>query len=709
MKTKIIPITSLRDTSKIEKLVKEENGPIFVTKNGFESMVIMRNDYYDNHFSTEEIKDVVSNSSSILSCKKQSKSLGFVRVMAPSIEVEVGNVSYNVAQIKKALKKAEENEVEIVCFQELSISSYTCGDFFLTDSLLNKSLEGLKDLKEFSKSLNLAFCVGLPLQVNNSLYNVAAFIHKGKILGIVPKKNIPNYSEFYEKRYFDEGIEGPIEIELFGEKTYFGTNLFFVDEDYPDLKIGIEICEDLWVPSSPSSSLALAGATLILNLSSSNETVSKANYRRDLVRMNSAKLICGYVYADSGMGESTTDLVFSSHQIICENGSILSEAKPFKFTDAISDVDIEKLSNQRRKMTSFKNKLQNNYKYLTFALDLKKKDTLLRHYNKNPFIPEKEEIDLERVESILTMQAYGLLKRLKTIHQNKVIIGLSGGLDSTLALLVAHVAFKIASYPFENILAVTLPCFGTSKRTHDNAKALSEALGVSFKEINIASSVSSHFKEIGHDIDNHNVVYENAQARERTQVLMDLANDTNALMIGTGDLSELCLGWCTYNGDHMSMYGVNASIPKTLVRYLCRGYAELNKKAAPSLLDIIDTPISPELLPLNKGQIEQKTEDKIGPYELHDFFIYHHLRFGYSPTKLFYLAQSAYRDSLSNEEIKKWLRLFFTRFYHNQFKRSCLPDGPKVGSVAISPRGDLRLPSDASVDDILNEIDRIIY
>ena len=706
MKTKIIPITLLRDTSKIEKIVKEENGPIFITKNGFESMVIMPNSYYDERFSDLE-KRKIDTRPSCFYVSKSSSCLGFVRAMAPSIEVEVGNVSFNVEQIKSALLRASKQDVEIVCFQELTLSSYTCGDFFLTDSLLKSCLSGLKELKEFSKNIDIAFAIGLPMQINNSLYNVAAFLYKGKILGIVPKRNIPNYSEFYEKRYFKEGNEEPIEINLFGEKTYFGSNLIFVNENYPDLKIGIEICEDLWVPSSPSIPLSLAGATLILNLSSSNETVGKDSYRRDLVKMNSAKLVCGYLYADSGMGESTTDLVFSAHQIIAENGSIISESKPFEYKDAITDIDIEKLVNERRRMTSFENGLKNNFKYLTFAKELKKKDSLLRHYNKNPFIPEKDGIDLDRVKSILSMQAHGLLKRLKTVHQDKVIIGLSGGLDSTLALLVAHEAFRIAKYPYENILAVTLPCFGTSKRTFENASSLAKELGVSFKKINIADSVNSHLKDIGHSISDHSVAFENAQARERTQVLMDLANDTNALMVGTGDLSELCLGWCTYNGDHMSMYGVNASIPKALVRHLCKGYALLYPSVAAPLLDIIDTPISPELLPLKNGEIEQKTEDKIGPYELHDFFIYHYLRFGYSPTKLFYLAQNAYKGELTNEEIKKWLKLFFTRFYHNQFKRSCLPDGAKVGSVAISPRGDLRLPSDANVDDILKEIDGI--
>lgn len=707
MKTRIVPITALRDTSKIEKMVNENNGPIFVTKNGFEDMVVMSNKYYDANFSPfAERKEIQPNNDLFIN-EDDNSFFGFVRVMSSSIDVEVSNVSYNVEQIKKALLRAKEKNVSIVNFQELTLSSYTCGDFFLNDSLLNECLSGLKELISFSKKINIAFAVGLPLMVNNSLYNVAAFIHKGKILGIVPKLNIPNYSEFYEKRYFEEGIKEPFKISLCGQDTFFGSNLIFVDENYPNLKIGIEICEDAWVPNSPSIDLALSGATIILNLSSSNEVVGKSSYRKQLISSTSAKLICGYVYADSGSSESTTDLVFSSHQLIYENGTLLKESKLFENEDALADIDLQRIVSERRKMTSFKNNLKSNIKYVTFAMNLKNNEDLYRHYSKNPFIPESKEIDLERVNSILQMQANGLVKRLKTVGQKKVIVGLSGGLDSTLALLVAVEAFKKANYPLDGILAVTLPAFGTSERTHHNAKLLADALHVSFKEINIGDSVLQHLKDIGHDINNHNVTYENAQARERTQVLMDLANDSNALMIGTGDLSELCLGWCTYNGDHMSMYGVNASIPKTLVRYLCQGYAILNKEASSSLLDIIDTPISPELLPPKKGEIVQKTEDKIGPYELHDFFIYHYLRFGYSPAKLFYLAKNAYMGQINEQDIKKWLRLFFSRFYHNQFKRSCLPDGAKVGSVAISPRGDLRLPSDANVDEILKEIDAI--
>ena len=707
MKTKIIPITTLRDTSKIEKLVKENEGPIFVTKNGFEDMVLMSNKFFDDNFSffSAERKESYENN---LPLKQDDGSFfGFVRVTSPSIEVEVSNVSYNVEQVKKALLRAKEKNASIVNFQELTLSSYTCGDFFLTDSLLNACLSGLKELVSFSKTINIAFTIGLPLMVNNSLYNVAAFIYKGRILGIVPKLNIPNYSEFYEKRYFQEGPINPFKITIAGQETLFGSNLIFVDEKYPNLKIGIEICEDAWVPNSPSIGLSLSGATLILNLSSSNEVVGKATYRKQLISSTSAKLICGYVYSDSGRGESTTDLVFSSHQLIYENGSLLKESKLFESEDAIADIDLQRIVNERRKMTSFQNNLHNNYKYVVFSFDLENNDKLFRHYSRNPFIPEGKEIDLDRVNSILQMQAHGLIKRLKTVGQKKVIVGLSGGLDSTLALLVAVEAFKKANYSLDGILAVTLPCFGTSKRTHDNAKRLAESLHVSFKEINIGKSVAQHLKDIYHDMENHNVAFENAQARERTQVLMDLANDSNALMIGTGDLSELCLGWCTYNGDHMSMYGVNASIPKTLVRYLCQGYAKLNKDVSTFLLDIIDTPISPELLPLKEGEIAQKTEDQIGPYELHDFFIYHYLRFGYSPSKLFYIAKNAYTGQINEKEIKKWLRVFFSRFYHNQFKRSCLPDGAKVGSVAISPRGDLRLPSDANVDDILKEIDAI--
>ncbi len=709
MNKKIQPITALRDTNKLEKDLNENNGLIYITKNGYSSLVILSPDRYEQL--SEKNINVLGKENKIqtiqLEGKEQSDPMGFVNVRSSTIEVEVGGVKHNEKEIVKKVHQANEDGISILVLNELCLTGYTCNDIFHFQSVLSNAESSLLNIARETKNDNVLFAVGLPLAKGNDLYNCAAILFKGKILGIVPKTYIPNYGEFYEARWF-KGYDGENSTILINGKSYpFGKNLIFLDESYPKLKIGVEICEDLWVPNTPSTGLALAGANVILNLSASNETVGKAEYRRDLVRMTSARLNAAYIYSDAGDGESTTDLVFSSHNIIAENGTILSETEPFKMQDATSTIDLEKLEAGRLKANTYST-VPNSYLYIPFDMKLETPSKLLRHYCQNPFIPEKKEIDLKRVQTILDIQSMGLVKRLHTVRQNKAVIGLSGGLDSTLALLVTVEAFKKANFDLKGITAITLPAFGTSKRTHDNAKLLAEELGVSFEEINIKESLISHFKDINHDIDNHNVAYENAQARERTQVLMDIANDRNSLMIGTGDLSELCLGWCTYNGDHMSMYGVNASIPKTLVRYLCEGYAILHPEAKNALTDIIDTPISPELLPTDKnGNIAQMTEDKVGPYELNDFFIYHFLRFGYKPAKLLKIACQAYGGKYDRGFIKKWLRAFFSRFYHNQFKRSCLPDGAKVGSVAISPRGDLRMPSDASVDDLLSEIDEL--
>ncbi len=470
----------------------------------------------------------------------------------------------------------------------------------------------------------------------------------------------------------------------------------------------MEICEDLWVPNPPSTELALNGATLILNLSASNEVVGKAKYRKDLISMTSARLFAAYAYSDAGAGESTTDVVFASHNLIAENGKILAETPLFEMKSATADIDLEKIVSERIRMTTYPSSNDESYAVIGFSLPILRPQKVLREYRRNPFLPKEGAFDEERVRTILLIQAEGLIKRLETVRQKKVLVGLSGGLDSTLALLVATVAFDRLGYDRKGIKAVTLPAFGTSKRTHDNALLLSKELGVEFEEINLKKALLSHFDDIHHDPNNHNVTYENAQARERTQVLMDIANDENSLMLGTGDLSELCLGWTTYNGDHMSMYGVNASIPKTLVRYLCEGYAKIHPEAAPSLNDIIDTPISPELLPLDqKGKIQQQTEDVVGPYEVVDFIIYHFLRYGYRPSKVYFLLCQAYGEKYGKEQLKGWLSSFFFRFWRNQFKRSCLPDGAKVGTVAISPRGDWRMPSDASVKDYLDEIEKL--
>ena len=701
MSIKIIPITALRDTQKLEEEVLSSDSPIHITKNGYSSMVIMSEEAYSEGRQTN-VQHNVSYPGKVDA--DLDDPLGFVRVKAAAFPIHLADPKGNVDDIKKQVDEAISEGVSVLCFSELCLTGYTAGDLFLDSTLLDGALSGLKDLIDYSSNKNIAFCVGLPLQIAHKIYNVAALVSNGKLVGIVPKRFIPTYQEFYEGRYF-KGYEGDNGyLDLFGERIPFGNRLIFSPSSYPSLKIGIEICEDLWVPNSPSQELSLSGANLILNLSASNETVGKAAYRRDLVGMQSAKLIAAYLYCDAGEGESTTDCVYSAHNIIAENGAILSESKPFAFQPAIAEIDVDKLNAEKRKTNSFD---VSSCPSVYFPLRLSTPKNIKRHYARNPFIPEEAEINLDRVNEVMDMQIAGLVGRLKAINCHKVVVGLSGGLDSTLALLVAVEAFKKIGYSLSDITAITLPCFGTSKRTHDNAEELSKDLGVSFKEISIANTVKSHLNDIGHPLDNLNVAYENAQARERTQVLMDVANDTGALMIGTGDLSELCLGWCTYGGDHMSMYGVNASIPKTLVRYLCHGYAIMHPTASKPLMDIINTPISPELLPTKNGEIAQKTEDTIGPYELHDFFIYHFLRSRFSPKKLFFIACLAYDGVYDKPTIKKWLRSFFSRFFHNQFKRSCLPDGPKVGSVAISPRGDWRMPSDADVSYYLKQVDAL--
>lgn len=709
MKHRIIPITALRDTAKIDEIINENQEPLFITKNGYNDFVIVSQDFFDERFGM----DFASKGQSLASIsnfdtKNLDEPLGFVKAECVSIDTEVTGVSHNVKEIEKKIVEAAEKGVKILVFPELSLCGYTSGDMLLTSTLQQKVIEGIKELCEFSKAYDLYFVVGAPLVKDNSLYNCAVNIHHGTILGVTPKSFIPNYSEFYEKRYFSEAPKENSTITFGGSTHPFGSKIIFVDRRYPDLKIAVEICEDAWIPDSPSIGQALMGAMVIANLSASNEVVGKKEYRRSLVSMTSAKLIAAYLYSDAGNGESTTDLVFSGHNLIAENGKILSESLLFEQSPALADIDLEKLKAERVKTTSFMNGNLPGYTYIPFDMELRAPLLLNRHYSMNPFIPEQREIDLDRVKSILDMQAMGLAKRLKTVHQQKVVIGLSGGLDSTLALLVSVEAFKRLHYDPKGIIAVTMPAFGTSRRTHDNAKLLADSLGLSFKEINIKKTLLSHLEDIGHSPNDLNVTYENAQARERTQVLMDLANDIGALMVGTGDLSELCLGWCTYNGDHMSMYGVNASIPKTLVRYLCQGYSLLHPEASKALDDIVVTPISPELLPTDeKGHIAQMTEDKIGPYELHDFFIFHFLRFGFGPKKIFFIAHEAYRGKYDDETIKKWLKVFFRRFFQNEFKRSCLPDGAKVGTVAISPRGDLRMPSDASSEDYLKECDEI--
>ncbi|MEE1242533.1 MAG: NAD(+) synthase, partial [Frisingicoccus sp.] len=529
------------------------------------------------------------------------------------------------------------------------------------------------------------------------LYNTALVFKDGQILGIVPKTFIPNYAEFYEARHFERGIKSPIRIKLLGQETWFGTQLLFECTSIPGFVVGGEICEDLWAPNPPSISHALAGATVMFNISASDETTGKDAYRKALVESQSARLICGYVYAGAGEGESTTDLVFPGHNLICENGTCMAESKKFDTGIVYADLDVARLNGERRRMTTFIQNEDKAYVRVAFENEVKTLE-LERYIDPRPFVPQEDQDRAKRCEQILSIQAMGLKKRLAHTHCQNAVVGISGGLDSTLALLVTVRAFDMLGLDRKQIMAVTMPCFGTTDRTYNNACQLVNELGAKLMEVNIREAVSLHFRDIDQDINNHDVTFENGQARERTQVLMDLANQCGGMVIGTGDLSELALGWATYNGDHMSMYGVNASVPKTLVRHLVRYYADTctSENLKNVLLDILDTPVSPELIPPKEGEISQKTEDLVGPYELHDFFLYHMMRFACPPAKIYRLANMAFKDEYSPETILKWLKNFYHRFFTQQFKRSCVPDGPKVGSVALSPRGDWRMPSDAS-------------
>ena len=622
---------------------------------------------------------------------------GFLRVASATPHIKVADCTGNAQKIIAMAKEASATGASLVVFPELCITGYTCGDLFLQRALLNSAEENLKVIINETKDLDCVILVGLPVRANSGLYNCAAVIYHGDLLGLVPKKYIPNYSEFYELRHFTPAKDGLIDVGMFsGENTQFAEiekNVIFQCVEMPEFKLGVEICEDLWTAEPPSGKLALNGATIIANLSASDEVIGKADYRRMLVKSQSARLLSAYVYTSAGLGESTQDLVFSGHNLICENGSILAESKRFDTGIIYADVDLQKMENERAKANTFVGEY--NFERVCFHLPVKDL-TLHRHFSKTPFVPtNKTNLD-ERCEEILTIQATGLATRIQHTNAKSIVIGLSGGLDSTLALIVAVHAMDMLKRDRKDIIAVTMPCFGTTKRTKSNAEILAESYGVSFKDINISKAVTQHFEDIGQSLDVLDVTFENGQARERTQVLMDIANKTGGFVVGTGDLSELALGWATYNGDHMSMYAVNASIPKTLVRHLTAFEAEHSEgNLKKALLDILDTPVSPELLPPKDGEISQKTEDLVGPYELHDFFLYYLVRQGFTPKKIFRLAKIAFEGAYDDETIKKWLKTFLRRFFSQQFKRSCLPDGPKVGTVTLSPRGDWRMPSDA--------------
>ncbi len=618
---------------------------------------------------------------------------GLIQVAAATPEIHVADCAFNADNILALCREANERGVQAVCFPELCLTGYTCSDLFLHNLLLDGAKQQLLRIARETSDMDMLIVVGLPVRVGGTLYNCAAFLHKGSILGMIPKRNIPNYTEFYELRHFTEADgETEIYLEWDGQAFCIDPNQIFCCESLPDFAVSAEICEDLWVPNPPSSDLARAGATILFNLSASDEIIGKASYRRNLVCMQSGRGLCGYVYCDAGQGESSTDLVFAGHNLIAENGTLLAQSPRFSTGLTISQIDVTRLTYERRRQNTFRAGRANR---VWFDMALRETE-LTRPVARTPFVPADRGDLAARCEEILTLQATGLATRARHAHAKTAVVGLSGGLDSALALIVTVHAFDLLGRDRRDILAVTMPCFGTTSRTKNNALTLAAAYGTTCRTIEIGASVTQHFADIGHDMDDHSVTFENGQARERTQVLMDLANKTGGMVIGTGDLSELALGWATYNGDHMSMYGVNSTIPKTLVRHLTAYEAErAGGEIGRVLRDVLATPVSPELLPPKDGEISQKTEELVGPYELHDFFLYYLLRFGMEPKKIFRLARRAFAGEYDDATIKKWLTTFVRRFFIQQFKRSCLPDGPKVGTVTLSPRGDWRMPSDA--------------
>ena len=633
---------------------------------------------------------------------------GFLKVAAATPRIRVADCGFNVEQIIIQMQDAAQKGVRLLVFPELCITGYTCSDLFFQPTLQQGALEGLEKILTAGKDMDMVCVVGLPLALDHKLYNCAAVICRGEILGIVPKTNIPNHNEYYEFRNFAPAPEQNRNISLLGRECFFGTRLLFGCRQMPLLQLAVEICEDLWVPCPPSVSHALAGATVIANPSASNVLIGKGEYRRELVKGQSGRLICGYIYSNAGEGESTTDVVYDGHSMIGENGVLLAERNSYETGLLVTELDLMRLDGERRKMTSYPQIRREGYETIWFELT-RSETVLTRPVAKYPFIPMDTDNRASRCREILAIQCNGLKKRLEHSHSKTAVVGISGGLDSCLALLVAAGAMDLLSRSHRDVIAVTMPCFGTTHRTKSNAERLTEKLGATLRVIDIAQAVKVHFHDIGHAPDQYDVVFENSQARERTQVLMDVANQTGGLVVGTGDLSELALGWATYNGDHMSMYGVNASVPKTLIRHIVRYAADSasDPELAEVLRDILDTPVSPELLPAKDGEISQKTEDLVGPYALHDFFLYYAVRWGFEPEKVYRLARYAFGEEYSPETVLYWEKNFYRRFFAQQFKRSCLPDGPKVGSVSLSPRGDWRMPSDACADLWLAKLERI--
>ena len=634
---------------------------------------------------------------------------GFVKVAAVTPDIRVADVEFNKEQICRKMGEAAASGAKIIVFPELCVTGYTCSDLFTQDVLLDHAREVLTEIAAHTRDMDALVFVGVPLAVDGELYNVAAAMNHGMILGLTTKTFLPNYGEFYEMRQFREGPEKVREIEFDGEMVPFGPKILFVAKKMEHLIVAAEICEDVWSPVPPSIEAVREGATVIVNCSASDETIGKATYRESLIEGQSARLIAGYIYSNAGEGESTTDLVFGGHNLIAENGTILAESKRFENGIIYSEIDVNRLMSERRKNTTFKTAKERTLTRVPFDIEITETE-LTRVFPSRPFVPSENRERAKRCEEILTIQAMGLKKRLEHTHAKCAVVGISGGLDSTLALLVTAKAFDALGLDRKHIISVTMPCFGTTDRTYNNACKMSLSLGAELREVPIAVAVMQHFKDIGHDPEDHSVTYENSQARERTQVIMDIANANGGMVIGTGDMSELALGWATYNGDHMSMYGVNASVPKTLVRHLVQYYADTtdDKELQEVLYDVLDTPVSPELLPPKDGKIAQKTEDLVGPYELHDFFLYYFLRFGYAPSKIYRIAKYSLAGEYDDETIYKWLRTFCWRFFAQQFKRSCLPDGPKVGTVALSPRGDWRMPSDACVASWMRDLEQVV-
>ena len=628
---------------------------------------------------------------------------GFVKIGVCTPKIKVADVEYNVGAIKNCLKSATDSGVEVIVFPELCVTGYTCGDLFFSDVLLNAAERGLIDIAKSTENADILAFVGLPVKKDGLIYNVAAAVNRGKVIGVIPKTFLPDYNEFYEKRWFAPANNLLSQIKIGDSTVPFARNVIFADKTRKNFTVAAEICEDLWSVLPPSASHAIAGANVIVNLSASNETVGKAEYRRLLVSGQSAKTVCAYAYADAGEGESTTDVVFAGHNIIAENGAILAESKLFSSGLTVAEIDLDYIEYERAKLFNYGYVPNGNYITVEFSVENEK--TPCRKFSALPFVPNDFAVVSKRAELILEMQAEALKKRVLHTGAKAAVLGLSGGLDSTLAAIVAVSAMKKAGFTEKSVVTITMPCFGTSSRTYLNTLKLARALKTTLKKIDISLSVKRHLKDIDHQGE-FDAAYENAQARERTQVIMDVANACGGIAVGTGDLSELALGWATYNGDHMSMYGVNSSIPKTLVRYLVKHFADKSKgKLKAVLYDILDTPVSPELLPAKDGEIAQKTEDIVGPYELHDFFLYHFIRRGSSPDKILALSKIAFSGKYDEEVIKKWLKTFIKRFFGQQFKRSCSPDGVKVGSVALSPRGDWRMPSDAVVSAWLDLLD----